>query len=102
MDKPDENASPNMQKQLVLQKRHAERLERGGGGERMNKRDKPPPPGYERHPLDPNFIRKIVPPTTATTLWPNLPSEKRGVPVEQPKPNMSASATIWPNLKSGG
>jgi hypothetical protein len=29
-------------------------------------RDKPPPPGYERNPRDPNLIRKIVPPPPLT------------------------------------
>jgi hypothetical protein len=39
---------------------------------------KPPPPGYERHPLDPNLIRKIVaPPTLAQAMYPNLKSEAR-------------------------
>jgi hypothetical protein len=52
----------------------------------MNKRDKPLPKGWERHPLDPNLIRKIVAPppmTIAQSLWPHLRSEYR--PPIQPK-----------------
>jgi hypothetical protein len=47
-------------------------------------RDKPPPPGYERHPLDPNLLRKIVPRTVAQAMYPNLPSVQR--PPPPPKP----------------
>jgi hypothetical protein len=67
----------------------------------MNKRDKPPPPGYERHPLDPNLIRRIVPSTIATAMYPNLPSDARAAPVEQPRaPNVSAAQSLYPNLRS--
>jgi hypothetical protein len=66
----------------------------------MNRRDKPPPPGYERHPLDPNLIRKIAPQTTGQVIWPNLPRDNRVAPVEQPRaPNVSAAQTIYPNLR---
>jgi hypothetical protein len=43
-------------------------------------RDKPPPQGYERHPRDPNLIRKIAAPpplTVAQAMYPNLRSEYR-------------------------
>jgi hypothetical protein len=46
----------------------------------MAKRDKPPPKGYERHPLDPNLIRKIVPLTPAQAIYPHLRSEYRPLP----------------------
>ena len=49
-------------------------------------RDKPPPPGYERHPLDPNLLRKVVPPpplTVAQAMYPSLRSEYRA---PSPKP----------------
>jgi hypothetical protein len=41
-----------------------------------------------------------APPSTAKTIWPNLPSENRGAPVEQPKRNESAAAVIYPHLRS--
>jgi hypothetical protein len=47
-------------------------------------RDKPPPVGYERHPLDPNRIRKMVTRTAAQAMYPNLPSTDR--PPPSPKP----------------
>jgi len=47
-------------------------------------RDKPPPPGYERHPLDPNLLRKIVPRTVAQAMYPHLPSAHQ--PPPPPKP----------------
>jgi hypothetical protein len=65
----------------------------------MNKRDKPPPPGYERHPLDPNLIRKIAPQTTGQVIWPNLPRENRAAPIEQPKRNESVARALYPNLR---
>jgi hypothetical protein len=40
-------------------------------------RDKTPPKGYERHHLDPNLLRKIVPRTAAQALYPHLPSTTR-------------------------
>ena len=44
------------------------------------RRDIPPPKGYERSPLDPNLIRKVIaqaPLTIAQAIWPNLKSEAR-------------------------
>jgi hypothetical protein len=41
---------------------------------------KPPPPGYERHPLDPNLVRRVLPPTVAGSLWPDLPSAQGAAP----------------------
>jgi hypothetical protein len=42
-----------------------------------------PPPGYERHQLDPNLIRKRVPLTLAQAMYPNHRSDYRPPP---PKP----------------
>ena len=69
---------------------------------------KSPPPGFERHPRDPNLIRKIVPQTTAQSLWPTLPSSARSARGE-PKRNVngnvgsgvSLAKAIWPHLRSG-
>ena len=36
---------------------------------------KPPPPGYERHPLDNNLVRKVQPKSAAAQMYPNLRSE---------------------------
>ena len=38
---------------------------------------KPPPPGYERHKLDPNLVRKLPPRTAASDFYPHLPSAKQ-------------------------
>jgi hypothetical protein len=61
-------------------------------------RDKPPPPGYERHPLDPNLIRKIVPRTAAAQLYPNLP-HATPAPVRQQRVDKSLAETLYPNLR---
>jgi hypothetical protein len=60
-------------------------------------RDKPPPPGYERHHLDPNLLRKIVPRTAAAQIYSNLRSVAQAAPVET-KRNSIAEA-LWPNLR---
>jgi hypothetical protein len=38
---------------------------------------KPAPPGYERHPLDPNLMRKVPPRTAASDFYPYLPSNEQ-------------------------
>jgi len=35
---------------------------------------KPPPPGFERHWCDPNFIRKVTQRTVASDIYPYLKS----------------------------
>ena len=62
----------------------------------MKKRDVPPPHGYERHPLDPNLVRKIVPQTLAQVIFPHLRSEARAAP-EQPKRKVSLAEALYPN-----
>ncbi len=34
-----------------------------------------PPPGFERHPVDPNLIRRLPPRSAAEALWPRHPSD---------------------------
>jgi hypothetical protein len=36
---------------------------------------RPPPPGYARHHLDPNLIRKLPPRSAAEVMWPSHPSD---------------------------
>lgn len=36
---------------------------------------KPPPEGFERHPIDPNLVRKIIPKSAGAAMYPYLPSE---------------------------
>jgi hypothetical protein len=36
---------------------------------------KPAPPGYERHALDPNLIRKVQPKSAAAQMYPYLKSD---------------------------
>jgi hypothetical protein len=50
---------------------------------------KPPPPGYERHSLDPNLIRKVQPPSAAQAMYPHLKSSiqpERHDPMGKAKP----------------
>jgi hypothetical protein len=43
--------------------------------------------------------RKVEPPSLAQIIYPHLPSENRGAPVEQPKPNVGIAGTIYPHLR---
>jgi hypothetical protein len=69
--------------------------EENSASDLMAKR-KPPPPGYERHPLDPNLIRKIAPRTLAQVIFPHLRSEARAASPE-PKRNVSLAEALYPN-----
>jgi hypothetical protein len=43
--------------------------------------------------------KQSAPPSLGAALWPNLRSENRAAPAEQPKPNVSMAETMWPNLR---
>jgi hypothetical protein len=48
---------------------------------------KPPPPGYERHSLDPNLIRKLPPRSAARDFYPYLRSDEERRQQEQEAEN---------------
>lgn len=46
---------------------------------------KPAPPGYERHALDPNLVRKVQPKSAAQSMYPYLPSNQQHRAKEEQK-----------------
>jgi len=61
---------------------------------------KPPRPGYERHWLDPNFVRKIPPTSAASALYPYLPSHTPSVPSKEA--GLLSNAERGPTSPLGG